>query len=542
MNRSICKPTIVVALTLVAFASCGPNQSQDVVKVSSGIICGVDNRNPVTTLAFPNGAVGSLSVGCSGTMISPFKVLTASHCVESLSPSQISFSPQFGIVTSGTGPAPSVPNRITQGRDPGDTEMYADWAILSFANNFSTQLGANYQQMSRANSGVPPFGITLIGYAADRFSSQPGFEACTINTIANWDGNTLVHGCDVIGGASGGPLFASSGGGNAWIFGVQSAHGSGNCSGQTGNTASNGKYFYLAPDNTGGVALAYTGNGRMAVYASDLDWDLIAHRVKVTTDPGSNWLAWDALDAAFTPRGKRMAAVNIADNRQQVWAVTLGGQLQTKWQFAVDGSWSSWNVMSTPTDVKDVSASGGNGITTHVFTLGTDNVVRVASKLGDASSNWSSWTSLGTASGATALSAVAFSGLHQVFVVSPSGAQTTWGNGTSFGQLLSFDTVSGGFVSVAAGVLQDGRVNVVASSASGVLDSRTRALDGSSWTPWTAMPQANPARASGFTAMTTGRSTDGREQVVAVGTDGNIYTIWEVSGGSFSGSWVRFYK
>jgi len=38
-----------------------------------------------------------------------------------------------------------------------------------------------------------------------------------------------------------------------------------------------------------------------------------------------------------------------------------------------------------------------------------------------------------------------------------------------------------------------------------------------------------------------GRLTDLREQVVAVGSDGNVYTIKEGSPASF-GNWVRFYK
>src|SRR5262245_51952135 len=49
---------------------------------------------------------------------------------------------------------------------------------------------------------------------------------------------------------------------------------------------------------------------------------------------------------------------------------------------------------STEVAVTDVVATGGNGVKADVFMLGTNNVVSVTYKLGNASSYWSSWTAL----------------------------------------------------------------------------------------------------------------------------------------------------
>jgi len=530
--------TLVLLATAVLQLSCSSAAVSDesVAETSSAVMCGGDNRSAVASLTYPRGAVGKLNVGCTGTIIAPNKVLTAAHCIGDTPPSSITFSPQFGIVTPGAGPAASTVTRITQGRDAPDHPQYGDWAILTFANNFQTQLGANYQQMYRVIPTFTPFSTTLIGYHGDLFSIRPGLENCTVTAFANWDGKTLLHNCDVIGGASGGPHYVMSGG-LAQLRGVQSGHGFSDCVGQNGNNAANGEYFSFAPDNAVGTAIAYNADGRMRVFSSDMDWTLIAYRDKTTTDPSSAWTAWRAFDSGFTSSGRRMAAVNLEDNRQEVWVVKPSGELVTRWDNG-GGAWSSWVSHGTPTTVKDVVATGGNGVRSHLFVLGTNNVVYVAYKTGASNSLWSSWASLGTVSGANALSAVYFSSVHQVFVVSNAGSWTAWGSQSGFTPLQSFG--GSGFSSVGAGTLQDGRVSVFA-FGSGSLQMRIRAANGSSWSSWsTAGLPLLPANVTSFGSLSARVITGGPEQVVAVGNNGNIYTTWESSAGAFV-PWVRFY-
>lgn len=56
------------------------------------------------------------------------------------------------------------------------------------------------------------------------------------------------------------------------------------------------------------------------------------------------------------------------------------------------------------------------------------------------------------------------------------------------------------------------------------------------------MSQANPTRTTGFASLSSARLTDGRQQLFGVGTDGNIYRIWEPGFAAFSSNWIRAYK
>jgi hypothetical protein len=451
------------------------------------------------------------------------------------------FRPQFGIVTPGTGPASATGVRIVQGRDAQDWEMWGDWAIVTLDQDLSTMLGANFQTMARVIPVGPPLGVALYGYHADRFWNQPGQGFCTAQLIEN---DVVRHDCDVIGGASGGPIWRVVGS-SAQLLAVQSGHGveNGGCLGTNSNSAASGRGFSFAPDNAGGLATAHTSNGRMDVYATDKDWTLVGFREKTNTDPSAPWSAWDALDSRFSTGGRKMAATNLANNSQQVWVADAGLALKTKWQTCLDGCWTGWVTQSTPVGVVDVAAAGDVNVITHLFMLGTDGSVRVSHKVGDSSSNWSAWQTLGTVSDATALSAVNFGGIFQVFVSSTSsGSLTAWGSGDSFTGLVPFGTSTGGFRAIASGLLQDGRVSVFAIDGAGTFMDRIRAADGSSWTEWTALPQSNPVNTTGFVSLATGRLTDGREQILGVASNGEIYSIWQVGSASFSAAWLRFYK
>ena len=552
MKRVQC---VVFLMIMPLTFSCGKVEleaDEPITERSSAVMCGGESRNSVTALTFPNGAVGKVfspTETCTGTIIAPNKIMTAAHCLESVaSPLSIAFRPQFGIVTQNAGPSSSSAIRITQGRDAGDQPQYADWAIVTFSTDFRaqlTQLGLPYQQMSRVIPGSVPFSATLVGYGkmdgpgTGDFTQRPGQETCSVDAFLSSDNQTLLHTCDVTDGDSGGPIFAVSGS-TAQLLAIQSGHGGGGtCTGQSGNNAANGKWYSFAPDNAGGVAMARAGDGHLIAYASDLDWTLIATRQKQSTDANASWTEWQSHSSSFSG-GHKVAAVNLTDNRQQVFVVDGSGNIQTHNQLTVDGSWSGWGPMGNPVAVKDIVATGGSGVTTHVFILGTDNSVRVAFKTGGASSAWSSWNTLGTLSGATSLSAVFFGGIHQVFVGTSAGAFSTWGSGTGFGFFSGFDNPGSGVVSIGAGLLADGRVNVMAFNGSNQLMMRIRSSAGS-WTAWTSMPQANPLRVVNMNTVTMGRLTDGRAQVLAIGSEGNIYQMSEGSPASF-GSWSRFYK
>jgi hypothetical protein len=229
--------------------------------------------------------------------------------------------------------------------------------------------------------------------------------------------------------------------------------------------------------------------------------------------------------------------------------VTSTGTVKTRWQTTVDGAWSGWVDNPVPVAVKDIAATGGSGNTSHLFILGTDNSVRYTYKTGDANSAWAAWANLGTVIGATALSAVRFPSVHEVFVASNTTSVTAWGNGSSFTSLVDFGAPTGGLKAIAAGLLRDGRVSVMGYGPNGIMH-RTRALDGSSWTGWNTagLPIFLPApipNPNGFVSLTMGRANGGNAKLFGIGSDGEIFTLDEQATADTFGDitgWRRFYQ
>jgi hypothetical protein len=238
-----------------------------------------------------------------------------------------------------------------------------------------------------------------------------------------------------------------------------------------------------------------------------------------------------------------MAALNLQDNRQQLFVVVFDGTLRSRWQQSLDGAWSGWVTMPTPVAIKDIATVGASGAVSQIFALGTDNQIYTQWKVGDASSAWSAWCALGGVTGAQALTAVKFGSVRQIFATGTSNIVTSWTGGalacSNWVGLQNFG--NGSFGAVTAGVISDGRVHVAVVNSTGGLQRTIRAADGSAWSAWESL-NTNPANSSRFVTLTTANVLDGRAQIFGVGTDGNIYTSWELSpAGAFSGPWARFY-
>jgi V8-like Glu-specific endopeptidase len=581
------------SLLAIAAVSCGGTMSDDPAanepslgENTEAVLCGTgaEQRSQITSIASPYRAVGRLhhkvnGGHCTAAIIGPYKILTASHCVEgNPDVSVLEFQPQYGITTLGVAPVTVNVVRATQGRDVEDNPQppYPDWAILTVDTNMKTALGANYQELPRVIpptvSASSPLGVRLLGYddalpagtrnsssnsfSGDVGSRHPARQDCQLNGY-NSDGITLSHNCWTGPGSSGGPMLRNNGGtwqlvavnsGNApSTDGVHASNGT--CAAPNGNVAATGASFSFAPDNAAGLAIAYTSNGRMRVYATDNDWSGILYRELANVGTSNKWTAWNSLDSSVS-NARAIAAVNLSDNRQQIFWADTSGNIKTKWENTLGGTWTSTSSFSSPVTVKQVAASGGNGVTSHVFTLGTDNHVRMTYR---SSSTWSTWKDLGAINlSGNGIAAVYFSGVHQVFVTEggPSAqAWTTWGNGSSgFGTISAFGNSSSGYGwgTVGAGILQDGRVNVIASDAVSGTMQRVRGNDGV-WSPWQATALGLPGRSSysiNSIAMGHQRPADTVENIVAVGDDGNIFVNAQLAPtfpNSF-GVWRRFYK
>jgi hypothetical protein len=245
-----------------------------------------------------------------------------------------------------------------------------------------------------------------------------------------------------------------------------------------------------------------------------------------------------------------MAALNLTDGREQLFVIGSSGALNTSW-FTTGGIWRAWESMATPVTLKDIATIGGNGVTSQIFALGTNNTVYTTYKVGDSLSDWSAWCSLGTVSGARGITAVRFGSTQQVFVAASTGAWTSWGSGNACSSFNSLRTFKGtDFYTIAAGRLQDGRVHVLAVPPNSTnLQQRIRSADGTSWSAWKTVGMGSPSSdATRLIDIALIRDTDSQEHIFVTTGDasnagGEIFVTWETAtAGVFKSTWRRFYR
>src|ERR1700704_742420 len=105
--------------------------SDPIGKVQERILCGPESRTQVTSFSYPRGAVGWLQDqttggGCAATIIAPFKIMTAQHCLGPLTPSQLMFFPHMNILGPGVHDGQAGVVRWVMGRDETETALYND--------------------------------------------------------------------------------------------------------------------------------------------------------------------------------------------------------------------------------------------------------------------------------------------------------------------------------------------------------------------------------------------------------------------------------
>lgn len=493
--------------------------------------------------------VGLLQPGpCTGALIAPNKVLTAYHCTtdnlgNDLPPSKFQFT------THGRQNFLTVA-RVMHGRS-ACCGAPADFAILTLSSSVPAEEGI--LMFVRGQEPNVPTPVSLPGFSQDLpHGNTLGVHFdCGLRKKES-DGTGLLYrsDCAVTGGASGAPAYRMEGG-VPIVYGVMSG-GAKTADGKDiilqreysdaiGNTIAPSLYFANAPDNAFGITATYGSTGRMHVFATDLDWPLVADRIKTSDDPNSTWTPWSGFDSRAL-NGRKIAAATLNDQRQDVFMINASGQLLERWESTLGGAWaSSWKTLPTPSPIKDIAALGG--VVTQLFVLATDGNVYASNKTAGANSPWSSWCNLGFVADAVSLSAIEFrdeSGglVRQLFVASNAGVQTAWTNQytcSNWNSLRSFGNVP--IKEVAAGLLQDGRVHVWGLSIFNVLQDRVRSSTG--WTSWSSVSVQSP-NSLGFTDLFSARISDGREQLFGI-SNGEIWTTWELTPNSFAPQWRRFY-
>ncbi|MGB0696948.1 MAG: trypsin-like serine peptidase [Rhodospirillaceae bacterium] len=221
-----CGVALAVSLGLAAIVGSGPapaaaQSSGNGLESLDGLqkrlkpgIKGADDRITVDAFTLPWAAVGRVNRSdgafCTGTLVSPNKVLTAAHCIYNkrtgnwMPPSGLHFaagyqrgewlthSPVTQVVT---GPG-YTPTRSGKG---GKSDH--DWAIMTLAKPIGNEVGyfGTAPGLERATR------VAQVGYSFDRRHVQTANLGCKV--LGRGGPNTYVHDCDTVNGDSGSPIF-----------------------------------------------------------------------------------------------------------------------------------------------------------------------------------------------------------------------------------------------------------------------------------------------------------------------------------------------
>jgi len=192
-------------------------------------VFGNDDRFIFQDTSFPFSTVGRVSTGCTGTMIGPHHVLTASHC---LSSEPMTFTPSYfnGKAPFGTASVTNVIFWELVGQDSGlsNEEVAFDYAVLILDCEMGHNTGWMGVKVYSESWNNEPY-WSNIGYPVSVTNNQrpvytgSGAIWTTEDFMKNnLEGKLLGHFIDIEPGHSGGPLYATWNDG-PYIIGVISS-------------------------------------------------------------------------------------------------------------------------------------------------------------------------------------------------------------------------------------------------------------------------------------------------------------------------------
>ena len=188
-------------------------------------VFGKDDRIPMNSSKYPWSAIGRIEVSiddksmniCTGTLIGKNVVVTNAHCVldektKQVTTNKIRFRPNL---INGQALTAAFATKIVLGTNDPQRDRANDWAFLVL----DRPLGETYGWMKFVVGDFTDLDtlkdkIILAGYSSDFPKEKPSetagvHKSCSIRGFGSQLG-TVSHDCDMMAGASGGPMFVFS--------------------------------------------------------------------------------------------------------------------------------------------------------------------------------------------------------------------------------------------------------------------------------------------------------------------------------------------
>ena len=286
-------------------------------------------------------------------------------------------------------------------------------------------------------------------------------------------------------------------------------------------------------------------DGRVEVFAVT-----VAGGIQNRFEPAPNaaWTGWDDFSPArgfgFAALTSSVASGRHADGRLEVFAVMSDGSIQNRFETAANGAWSGWNAFAPSGTARAMTVGVHADGRSELFAIKPSGAVSHRFETAP-NGDWSGWSEFGPLSVTDTVTAVAHAdGRLEVFAVMSDGsmrnrfetaANGPWSDWGVYGPTGGANG-NGAPGTVCAGVHADGRVEVFVVTASGGIRNRFETVAGGSWSGW----GDGFGPAAPVTAVSASRHADGRLEVFAVGGDGSVWNQVEAAANGAWSGWKEF--
>ena len=201
-------------------------------------VFGKDQRIPMNSSKYPWSAIGRIEIPidqktlkiCTGSLIGMHLVVTNAHCVldektNQITTTKIRFRPNL---IDGEAPAEAFATKVILGTNDPQGDRGNDWAFLILDRPLGETYGwLKFSITDFADLDSIKGEINLAGYSSDFPKENPAntagvHQGCSIRGFGSLP-SVITHDCDMMAGASGGPIFAIFPDGSAVIIALNAA-------------------------------------------------------------------------------------------------------------------------------------------------------------------------------------------------------------------------------------------------------------------------------------------------------------------------------